>query len=205
MNRSTPTRTNPAIDFADDGALMSAASLATENARFAGSGGVSQGARRQGFLPAFLDRGTGEVYLSRFADGRLAPIHVLDGLPVRLVVMHNTHRVTAAKASVIAGFVRSQSFYTRAQAALAAGHADISTNAPRAAVKTQSTRSGGPTMTASPTPYEVTADEALAERHDEDGLATVDAWTLNDFDDLLYEVRRSIALSAGDKDLAFPN
>ena len=38
-----------------------------------------------GFLPAFFDFATATVYRSRFADGRLAPYYVLDGLPEPLV------------------------------------------------------------------------------------------------------------------------
>jgi hypothetical protein len=100
--------------------LTSSASLVEENIRFAGTSGVSQGSRRLGFLLAFLDTGSGQVYLSRFGDGRLAPLHILDGLPSELVVARNALRVTAVKASVIAGFMRDHRFYTREQAALTA-------------------------------------------------------------------------------------
>jgi hypothetical protein len=117
MNRLTQTRTSRAIDATGDGALMSTAALARENLRFAGTGGVSRENRGNSFLPAFLDSGTGEIYLSRFADGRLAPIHMLDGLPEELVVARNARRITAVKASVVSGFVRDRRFYTREQAA----------------------------------------------------------------------------------------
>src|ERR1700682_2778851 len=51
-----------------------------ETARFRGTGGVSENNRSLGFQPAFIDRETQTVQLSRFPDGRLAPCHLLDGL-----------------------------------------------------------------------------------------------------------------------------
>ena len=85
---------------------------------FAGTGGVSQDNRHCGFKPAFLDIRSGEVYLSRFADGRPAPIHVLDGLPSTLVVTRTPGgRATAATGVVISGFVRAGRFYTREKTA----------------------------------------------------------------------------------------
>ena len=95
--------------------------LAEENERHRGTAGVSAEGRALGFTPAFLDRATQIVYPSRYADGRLAPFHVLDGLPGPLVVARNRHgRATGVKASVVAGFVRGCRFYTRDQAARAA-------------------------------------------------------------------------------------
>ncbi|MGC1954602.1 MAG: hypothetical protein WA970_18925, partial [Gammaproteobacteria bacterium] len=85
-------------------------------------GGVSSGNQHRGFRPAFLETGSGEIYLSRFADGRLAPIHVLDGLP-RALTTKNTPagRASATRGSVISGFmpgfVRGDRFYTREQTA----------------------------------------------------------------------------------------
>ena len=55
------------------------------------------------FSPAFLDFTTMTIYMSRFADGRLAPLHLLDGLPAEAV----------AKGTLIAGFERDGFFYTR--------------------------------------------------------------------------------------------
>ena len=60
--------------------------LHQENLAFQGTGGVSSGNGACGFLPAFLDTATGMVYLARYADGRLAPMHLLDGLPEELVI-----------------------------------------------------------------------------------------------------------------------
>ena len=97
--------------------------LAQQNHMFQSTGGVSQGNREQGFRPAFLDQSTGTSYLSRFADGRVAPLHVLDGLPDELVVERDMNgHVMAAKDCVIAGFICSELFYTREQAARAVSH-----------------------------------------------------------------------------------
>jgi len=97
---------------------LSLHTLAAENRFFAGTGGVSQENRHSGFLPGFLDQDTSTVYLSRWADGRPAPFHALDGLPDHLIVARDpAGRVVAVKASVIAGFVRCGCFYTREQAA----------------------------------------------------------------------------------------
>jgi hypothetical protein len=98
--------------------LMTPGRIKAQNRRYEGTGGVSQENRGSGFLPAFADTVTGATYPSRFADGRPAPIHLLDGLPAELVVARSANgRVTAVKDSVVAGFLRAGRFYTRAQAA----------------------------------------------------------------------------------------
>lgn len=100
---------------------LSPAQLARENERYRGTAGVSEAGRPAGFRPAFLDRTTRTIYPSRYADGRLAPFHLLDGLPPLLVVTRTREgRAVAVKASVVSGFVRDGKFYTRAQAARAA-------------------------------------------------------------------------------------
>jgi hypothetical protein len=100
---------------------MNVQSLRQQNAVHAGTGGVSRKNRSLGFRPAFLDFDTQTIYLSRFADGRPAPFHLLDGLPNEIVVDRTLcGRVAAVKASVIAGFVRDGFFFTREQAARAA-------------------------------------------------------------------------------------
>jgi hypothetical protein len=100
--------------------LMSSAALEMENQRFKGTGGISQENGCYGFVPAFLDSVTGTTYLYRFADGRMAPIHLLAGLPDELVSQCSTAgKVTAVKNSVMAGLVRCGRFYTRDQAARA--------------------------------------------------------------------------------------
>ncbi|MFO1425084.1 MAG: hypothetical protein U1F70_15810 [Candidatus Competibacteraceae bacterium] len=92
--------------------------LEADNQLFAGTGGVSAENRCCGFTPGFLDRETGAIYCSCWADGRPAPFHALDGLPDHLVQGrdHGGH-ITAIKASVIAGFIYQGCFYTREQAA----------------------------------------------------------------------------------------
>lgn len=100
-----------------DGEVRSPHTLQEQNRRFQGSGGVSRENRSYGFLPAFFDTHTGAVYLSRFANGRLAPMHLLEGLPSRLVARHAvSQQVIATKESIIAGFVRDGRFYTRQEA-----------------------------------------------------------------------------------------
>jgi hypothetical protein len=100
---------------------MSEKQLQHENVVHTGSGGRSQENSGLGFKPAFLDFQTQKIYPSRFADGRLAPFHLLDGLPDEVVVDRATSgRVVTAKATLISGFVRNGFFYTRAAAARAA-------------------------------------------------------------------------------------
>jgi hypothetical protein len=100
---------------------MSEKQLQHENVAHAGTGGRSQENSGLGFKPAFLDFQTQKIYPSRFADGRLAPFHLLDGLPDDVVVDRAASgRVVTAKATLISGFVRNGFFYTRAAAARAA-------------------------------------------------------------------------------------
>ncbi len=101
--------------------LMTQQRLKEENAMFAGTGGRSEGQGGLGFEPAFLDFETQRVYRSCMADGRPAPIHVLDGLPEEVVADRApSGRVVAAKATLISGFLRNGYFYTRTAAARAA-------------------------------------------------------------------------------------
>lgn len=101
--------------------LMNAEVLKHENELHAGTGGRSPENRDLGFRPAFLDFETQVIYPSRFADGRPAPVHVLDGLPEEVIVDRApSGRVVSAKASLISGFVRNGFFYTRSAAAKAA-------------------------------------------------------------------------------------
>jgi hypothetical protein len=89
-----------------------------ENLAFVGTGGVSRENRCRRFEPAFRDESTGQVELSRYADGNLAPMHLIDGLPVEWVSDRDAKgRPAALKSTVIAGFVRDGQFYTREQAA----------------------------------------------------------------------------------------
>lgn len=101
--------------------LMTEELLRQQNEAHAGSGGRSEENRGLGFRPAFLDFDTQTIHLSRHADGRPAPFHLLDGLPEELIVDRAfSGRVLAAKASLIAGFERDGFFYTRTAAARAA-------------------------------------------------------------------------------------
>lgn len=100
------------------GSTLTYGMLRRENWIFRKTGGVSQNNRDEGFYPAFCDYATGSVYLSQFADGKPAPIHLLDGLPDELVLQRNPEgRITAIKSTVIAGFLNAGRFYTREQAA----------------------------------------------------------------------------------------
>jgi hypothetical protein len=87
-----------------------------------GTGGVSCENRELGFKPAFQDTRTGETYPSKFADGRPAPFHLLDGLPEELVLARDRYgRASRVLGTIVAGFLRDGMFYTRAQAAAVVG------------------------------------------------------------------------------------
>jgi hypothetical protein len=95
-----------------------ARSLELETRSYGGTGGVSAENRCYGFRPGFLDRHTGAVYLSRFANGCPAPFHILDGLPDEVIVARDEHgRVAKVKASIESGFIFAGRFYTRDEAA----------------------------------------------------------------------------------------
>jgi hypothetical protein len=97
---------------------MSPLNLQQENFAYKGSGGISAGNRSLGFRPAFRNLETGIVYPSRFADGRPAPIHMIDGLPDDLVVARSASgRATAVSDSVQSGFLLDGCFYDRQEAA----------------------------------------------------------------------------------------
>jgi hypothetical protein len=103
--------------------LLTKATLKKENQAFRGTAGVSENNRCARFRPAFHDLATARTVQARFADGRPAPMHLLDGLPREWVAEYDAAgRVRAIKDSVIAGFVRDGIFYTREQAAAAALH-----------------------------------------------------------------------------------
>ena len=99
---------------------FSVSTLVNENRQYHSTGGVSAGNRAQRFIPAFCDVATGRAYRSCFADGRPAPIHLLDGLPEPLILERTAFgTVKAVKHTVTAGFLRDGEFYTREQAAAA--------------------------------------------------------------------------------------
>jgi hypothetical protein len=100
--------------------LLNKEQLRHENAAHARSGGRSEENAALGFRPAFLDFATQSLYLSRFADGRVAPFHLLDGLPDEVVADRaESGRVVSAKATLISGFERKGYFYTRGAVARA--------------------------------------------------------------------------------------
>jgi len=101
--------------------VMNEAVIKKENVAFAGTGGRSEENRNLGFRPAFFDFATQTIYLSRFANGRPAPFHMLDGLPEEVVVDRSpSGRVISAKATLLSGFERNGFFYTRSAASRAA-------------------------------------------------------------------------------------
>jgi len=95
--------------------------LEKENLEFTGTGGVSKENQSLGFSPAFCDTETGKIYLSCHKDGTQAAIHMLDGLPEKLIIARDLHNnIVSVKSSVIPGFVKDDEFYTRKQAAVLA-------------------------------------------------------------------------------------
>ena len=99
---------------------LSCEGLKRETERFSGTGGVSAEACEEGFIPAFQDTDTGKVYRACFADGRPAPMHVLDGLPDKLVRSRDgAGHVREVDGCVVSGFYRNHRFYTREEAAAA--------------------------------------------------------------------------------------
>jgi hypothetical protein len=98
--------------------MLTKAVLGQENLAFSHTHGTSQTNRGNGFMPAFCNTESGQVELSRFADGGLAPMHLLDGLPEDWVATRDDlDGITAVKPAVVAGFVRGGRFYTREEAA----------------------------------------------------------------------------------------
>jgi hypothetical protein len=94
--------------------------LARENELYRGTGGRSETNRDYGFRPAFFDYASQRLYLSRFADGRFAPLHLLEGLPEEVIVDRAPNgRVLSVRASLVSGFERNGLFYTRKAAARA--------------------------------------------------------------------------------------
>ena len=120
MRQPQATSMEPVREPCELSGSWPAESLETENRIYAGTGGVSAGNACAGFRPAYYNESTCETVLSRFADGRLAPIHVLEGLPESWVASRD-EQGTALEicAGVVAGFVRDGVFYTREAAAAA--------------------------------------------------------------------------------------
>ncbi len=101
--------------------LTSRRCLEEENASQADASPGSAENADVGFRAAFFDYASQKLYLSRFADGGIAPVHMLDGLPEEVVVDRApAGRVLAVRASLVAGFERHGLFYTRKAAGRAA-------------------------------------------------------------------------------------
>ena len=93
-------------------------SLCDENVQFETTRGVSRNNRSAGFIPGYLNTTTSERVPSRFADGSLAPVHLLDGLPEGWIAERDRDgHVTRTHAGIIAGFLRDGRFFTREEAA----------------------------------------------------------------------------------------
>lgn len=79
---------------------------------------MAAGAALLGFLPAFRDLETDEVHLSVTEDGKPAAVHLLESLPDHWVIERDSAgRITALKEGIIAGFMRHERFFTRAELA----------------------------------------------------------------------------------------
>lgn len=65
------------------------------------------------FIPAYYDTETDTVYLSRFSNGTVAPVHVLDSMPRELLQQGDIDELSG---KVVVGFVLNDRFYTRKQA-----------------------------------------------------------------------------------------
>jgi hypothetical protein len=103
--------------------VLTEMSLRDENRLYAGTRGVSENNRSLGFRPGYLNSLSGECVLSRFSDGNLAPVHILDGLPDAWVLTRDpSGRVMTVAPEVVSGFIRDGHFYTREEASRVATH-----------------------------------------------------------------------------------
>ena len=92
--------------------------LRSENLTYEGTSGISQNNRASGFRPAFMDTSSGQIEISRLKDGQEAPIHMISWLPEEWAVsIDEDGLVIELKATIVAGFERGGSFYTREEAA----------------------------------------------------------------------------------------
>lgn len=94
---------------------LSYAALTMENKQYAGSGGISENNHQYGFIPAFRNEENLEVRLSYKANGKISPVHVLEGLPPHWFI--DSGQTLELKVSIVSGFVRQGCFYTRSEAA----------------------------------------------------------------------------------------
>ncbi len=107
------------MDFETSNLVFSnkATRLFYENIEYQNTTGLSGNNVEHGFLPAFLDSNSGQVYRSCYSNGKCAAVHLYDGLPDELITKRNiNNKPVAVKASVVSGFLFQQRFYTREQA-----------------------------------------------------------------------------------------
>ncbi|MCZ6640153.1 MAG: hypothetical protein O7F71_01135 [Gammaproteobacteria bacterium] len=96
---------------------VNADSLRRENRDYADTTGISINNKTLGFIPAFYDKKSGRAEISRFFDGRPAPIHLMEGLPEEWAMDHDAKgRITSLIPTIVSGFVRGKDFFTREQA-----------------------------------------------------------------------------------------
>jgi len=58
------------------------------------------------------------IYLSRHPNGQVAAFHTLEGLPEEVILARHTNgKVAYAKNTLISGFLKDGTFYTRQEAA----------------------------------------------------------------------------------------
>ena len=104
---------------------LSGAELASENRRFAQSGGVSENNRNAGFVPAYRDDNSGIIALSKSADGQIAAVHLLDGLPDEWIATRDEIGKAASLINgIVSGFYRDGRFFTREEAAAELQHSE---------------------------------------------------------------------------------
>ncbi len=97
--------------------MLTREQLELQTEYYRGTGGTSHDNHDSGFVPAFQDTASGEVFRSRQADGSPAAVHVLDGLPAHFVLKRDLDgHVLAVREGIVPGFIREDQFYTRAEA-----------------------------------------------------------------------------------------
>lgn len=89
--------------------------LDSENIQYANSGGVSQNNAAENFVPAFKNANTGEIALSKYFNGKPAPLHLIDGLPDSWLIKDGKQK--DLQEFIISGFVRFGRFFDRQEAA----------------------------------------------------------------------------------------
>jgi hypothetical protein len=97
---------------------MNEQTLRHENLAFTGTRGVSQNNSRSGFKPAFLNRNSGRVEISKMEGGYPAPIHLIDWLPEEWAAsIRKDGSIESLVPGIISGFSRNGKFYTREETA----------------------------------------------------------------------------------------